>query len=73
MILTTVANVIEMLLKKQEIITSEDVKTVLKRANIQISDVELAKILMTLEIYKRVYVRRTKREGKDVFQITKRK
>ncbi|MFN3803712.1 MAG: hypothetical protein ACK4SY_01495 [Pyrobaculum sp.] len=73
MILTTVGNIIEMLLKKQEVITSEDVKTILKRANIQISDVELAKILMTLEIYKKIYVRRVKREGKDVFQITKRK
>lgn len=73
MILTTVGNIIEMLLKKQEVITSEDVKTILKRANIQISDVELAKILITLEIYKKIYVRRVKREGKDVFQITKRK
>lgn len=71
--ITTIGNVIEMLLKRQETITSEDVKALLRRANVQVTDAELAKALMVLEIYKKVHVRRVKREGRDVFQITRRK
>ncbi len=71
--LTILGNIIEMLLKRQEVITSEDVKTLLKRTNIQISDVELAKALLTLEIYKKIHVKRVKREGRDIYQIMKRK
>jgi len=73
MILTTVGNVVEMLLRRQESVTSDDIKSVLARAGIQISDSELAKALMTLEIYKKIYVRRVKRENKEVFQVFKRK
>jgi len=73
MILTTVGNVLEMLLKRQESVTSDDIKSVLARAGIQISDSELAKALMTLEIYKKIYVRRVKRENREVFQVFKRK
>ncbi|ACB40899.1 hypothetical protein [Pyrobaculum neutrophilum] len=73
MIITTVGNVIEMLLRRQETITSEDVKLLLKRANIQISDAELIKALMVLEIYKKIHVRRVKREGREVYQISKRR
>jgi hypothetical protein len=73
MIVTIVGNIIDMLLKKQETTTSEDVKTVLKRANIQISDSELIHALMTLEIYKKIYVRRIRREGREIFQISRRR
>ncbi|MGC9130040.1 MAG: hypothetical protein ACP5H5_00475 [Pyrobaculum sp.] len=73
MIITTVGNVIEMLLKRQETITSDDVKTLLKRANVNISDEELMKALLTLEIYKKIYVRRVKREGRDIYQISRRR
>ena len=73
MILTTVGNVVEMLLRRQESVTSDDIKSVLARAGIQISDSELAKALMTLEIYKKIYVRRVRRENREVFQIFKRK
>lgn len=73
MIVTIVGNIIEMLLKRQETTTSEDVKTILKRANIQISDTELAHVLMTLEIYKKIHVKKVKREGKEIFQISRRR
>jgi len=73
MILTTVGNVVEMLLRRQESVTSDDIKSVLARAGVQISDSELAKALMTLEIYKKIYVRRVRRENREVFQIFKRK
>ncbi|AAL62960.1 hypothetical protein [Pyrobaculum aerophilum] len=73
MIITTVGNIIEMLLKRQETITSEDVKTLLKRANINISEEELTKALMVLELYKKIYVKRTKREGRDIYQISRRR
>ena len=46
MILTTVGNVVEMLLRRQESVTSDDIKSVLARAGVQISDSELAKALM---------------------------
>jgi len=73
MIVTTIGNVIEMLLKRQETVTSEDVKMLLKRANIQISESEFIKALMILEIYKKIYVKKVKREGKEIFQITRRR
>lgn len=73
MIITTVGNIIEMLLKRQETITSEDVKTLLKRANINISEEELTKALMVLELYKKIYVKKTKREGRDIYQISRRR
>ncbi|MGC8993978.1 MAG: hypothetical protein ACP5J0_01160 [Pyrobaculum sp.] len=73
MIITTVGNVIEMLLKRQETITSDDVKTLLKRANVNISDEELVKALLALEIYKKIHVRRVKREGRDIYQISRRR
>jgi len=73
MILTTVGNVVEMLLRRQESVTSDDIKSVLTRAGVQISDSELAKALMTLEIYKKIYVRRVRRENREVFQVFKRK
>ncbi|AET33595.1 hypothetical protein ODS41_09680 [Pyrobaculum sp. 3827-6] len=73
MIITTVGNVIEMLLKRQETITSDDVKTLLKRANVNISDEELMKALLALEIYKKIHVRRVKREGRDIYQISRRR
>jgi len=73
MILTAVGNVVEILLRRQESVTSEDIKSVLARAGVQISDSELAKALMTLEIYKKIYVRRVRRENREVFQIFKRK
>ena len=73
MIITTIGNIIEMLLKRQDSVTSEDVKMLLKRANIQISDSEFIKALITLEIYKKIHVKKTKREGKEIFQITKRR
>jgi hypothetical protein len=73
MIVTTIGNLIEMLLKRQESVTSEDVKMLLKRANIQISESEFIKALMILEIYKKIHVKRVKREGKEIFQITRRR
>ncbi|MGC9050281.1 hypothetical protein [Pyrobaculum sp.] len=73
MIITTVGNVIEMLLKRQETITSDDVKTLLKRASVNISDEELMKALLALEIYKKIHVRRVKREGRDIYQISRRR
>ena len=73
MIVTIIGNLIEMLLKKQESVTSEDVKMLLKRANIQVSESEFIKALMTLEIYKKIHVKRIKREGKEIFQITRRR
>jgi hypothetical protein len=73
MIVTTIGNLIEMLLKKQESVTSEDVKMLLKRANIQISESEFIKALMILEIYKKIHVKKVKREGKEIFQITRRR
>jgi hypothetical protein len=73
MIVTTIGNLIEMLLKKQETVTSEDVKMLLKRANIQVSESEFIKALMILEIYKKIHVKRIKREGKEIFQITRRR
>ncbi len=73
MIITTVGNIIEMLLRRQDSVTSEDVKMLLKRANIQVSDSEFIKALITLEIYKKIHVKKIKREGKEVFQITKRR
>jgi hypothetical protein len=73
MIVTTIGNVIEMLLKRQETVTSEDVKMLLKRANIQISESEFIKALMILEIYKKIHVKKIKREGKEIFQITRRR
>jgi len=73
MIITTIGNIIEMLLRRQDSVTSEDVKMLLKRANIQISDSEFIKALITLEIYKKIHVKKIKREGKEIFQITKRR
>ncbi len=73
MIITTVGNIIEMLLRRQDSVTSEDVKMLLKRANIQVSDSEFIKALITLEIYKKIHVKKIKREGKEIFQITKRR
>jgi len=73
MIVTIIGNLIEMLLKKQESVTSEDIKMLLKRANIQVSESEFIKALMVLEIYKKVHVKRIKREGKEIFQITRRR
>lgn len=72
MIVTIIGNLIEMLLKKQESVTSEDIKMLLKRANIQVSESEFIKALMILEIYKKIHVKRIKREGKEIFQITRR-
>jgi len=63
MIITTIGNIIEMLLRRQDSVTSEDVKMLLKRANIQVSDSEFIKALMTLEIYKKIHVKKIKREG----------
>ncbi len=73
MIVTTIGNLIEMLLKRQESVTSEDIKMLLKRANIQISESEFIKALMILEIYKKIHVKKVKREGKEIFQITRRR
>ncbi|MCC6020196.1 MAG: hypothetical protein LM577_02345 [Thermoproteaceae archaeon] len=73
MIVTIIGNLIDMLLKRQEIITSDDIKALLKRLNMQVSDEELARALIALEIHKKVYVRRVKREGRDVFQISRRR
>ncbi|ABP51890.1 MAG: hypothetical protein OWQ51_00140 [Pyrobaculum arsenaticum] len=73
MMLTAVGNIIDMLLRRQESITSDDVKALLKRANINISDTDLVKILITLEIYKKIYVKKAKKEGRDVFQISRRR
>ncbi|MDT7875078.1 MAG: hypothetical protein RQ859_06770 [Pyrobaculum sp.] len=73
MIITTIGNIIEILLRRQDSVTSEDVKMLLKRANIQISDSEFIKALMILEIYKKIHVKKIKREGRDVFQITRRR
>jgi hypothetical protein len=73
MIVTIIGNLIEMLLKKQESVTSEDIKMLLKRANIQVSESEFIKALMILEIYKKIHVKRIKREGKEIFQITRRR
>jgi hypothetical protein len=73
MIITTIGNIIEILLRRQDSVTSEDVKMLLKRANIQISDSEFIKALMILEIYKKIYVKKIKREGRDIFQITRRR
>jgi ribosomal protein L12E/L44/L45/RPP1/RPP2 len=73
MIVTIIGNLIEMLLKKQESVTSEDIKMLLKRANIQVSESEFIKALMILEIYKKIQVKRIKREGKEIFQITRRR
>jgi hypothetical protein len=73
MIITTIGNIIEILLRRQDSVTSEDVKMLLKRANIQISDSEFIKALMTLEIYKKIHVKKIKREGRDIFQITRRR
>jgi hypothetical protein len=71
MIITTIGNIIEILLRRQDSVTSEDVKMLLKRANIQISDSEFIKALMILEIYKKIHVKKIKREGRDIFQITR--
>jgi len=60
-------------LRRQDSVTSEDVKMLLKRANIQISDSEFIKALMILEIYKKIHVKKIKREGRDIFQITRRR
>ncbi|AKT35860.1 MAG: hypothetical protein GU356_13045 [Pyrobaculum sp.] len=73
MIITTIGNIIEILLRRQDSVTSEDVKMLLKRANIQISDSEFIKALMILEIYKKIHVKKIKREGRDIFQITRRR
>ncbi|MEM0277944.1 MAG: hypothetical protein QW677_09810 [Pyrobaculum sp.] len=73
MMLTAVGNIIDMLLKRQESITSDDIKALLKRANINISDTDLVKILITLEIYKKIYVKKVKKDGRDVFQISRRR
>jgi hypothetical protein len=73
MIITTIGNIIEILLRRQDSVTSEDVKMLLKRANIQISDSEFVKALMILEIYKKIHVKKIKREGRDIFQITRRR
>jgi hypothetical protein len=71
MIITTIGNIIEILLRRQDSVTSEDVKMLLKRANIQIPDSEFIKALMILEIYKKIHVKKIKREGRDIFQITR--
>ncbi|MEM0463345.1 hypothetical protein [Pyrobaculum sp.] len=73
MMLTAVGNIIDMLLRRQESITSDDIKALLKRANINISDTDLVKILITLEIYKKIYVKKVKKDGRDVFQISRRR
>jgi len=73
MIITTIGNIIEILLRRQDSVTSEDVKMLLKRANIQISDSEFTKALMILEIYKKIHVKKIKREGREIFQITRRR
>jgi hypothetical protein len=73
MIIAIIGNIIEILLRRQDSVTSEDVKMLLKRANIQISDSEFIKALMILEIYKKIHVKKIKREGREIFQITRRR
>lgn len=72
-LLTIIANALETLFKRSEVVTSDDIKTLMKMAKINISDSELSRILMTLEIYKKIYVRRIKKENREIYQIVKRK
>ncbi|MEL9989967.1 MAG: hypothetical protein QXP98_03605 [Thermoproteus sp.] len=59
-------------LRRQEQMTSEEIMEFLKRARPDITEAELRKALMVLELYGKIYVRRITKGGKEIYQITRR-
>lgn len=74
-VVTVVSDAIDALLKqkKQEVITSEDVMKMLKMTRLDVSEAELRKALMLLELYGKIHVRKIRKENREIYQITRRK
>ncbi|MGC8583765.1 MAG: hypothetical protein ACP5I3_09325 [Thermoproteus sp.] len=60
-------------LKRQEVMTSDEIQEFLKRARPDITEAEIRKALMVLELYGKIHVRRLVKGGKEVYQIVKRR
>nr|KJR73879.1 MAG: hypothetical protein TU35_03275 [Thermoproteus sp. AZ2] len=75
MVVTVVSDAIDALLrqKRQEVITSEDLMKMLKMTRLEVSDAELRKALMLLELYGKIYVKKIRKENREIYQIIKRK
>lgn len=73
--LALVSDVIDTLfkLRRQEVITSDEVMEFLRRARPDVTEAELRKALMILELNEKIYVRKIKKENKEYYQIIKRK
>lgn len=73
--LALVSDVIDTLfkLRRQEVITSDEVMEFLRRARPDVTEAELRKALMILELHEKIYVRKIKKENKEYYQIIKRK
>ncbi|MFB6490623.1 MAG: hypothetical protein TU35_005155 [Thermoproteus sp. AZ2] len=74
-VVTVVSDAIDALLrqKRQEVITSEDLMKMLKMTRLEVSDAELRKALMLLELYGKIYVKKIRKENREIYQIIKRK
>lgn len=59
-------------LKKQEVVTSDEIMDFLKRARPDITEAELRRALMVLELYGKVYVRRITKGGREFYQVSRR-
>ncbi len=59
-------------LKRQETVTSEEIMEFLKRARPDITEAELRKALMILELYGKIHVKRIVKGGKEFYQVSKR-
>lgn len=59
-------------LRKQEVVTSDEIMELLKRARPDITEADVRKALMVLELHGKIYVKRVVKGGKDVYQITRR-
>jgi len=59
-------------LKRQEVMTSEEIQEFLRRARPDITEAEIRKALMVLELYGRIHVRKLVKGGKEIYQVVKR-
>lgn len=59
-------------LRRQEVMTSEEIQELLRRARPDITEAEVRKALMILELYGKIHVRRMVKGGKEIYQIIRR-
>ncbi|KUO87216.1 MAG: hypothetical protein RQ839_10950 [Thermoproteus sp.] len=59
-------------LKRQEVMTSEEIQEFLRRARPDITEAEIRKALMVLELHGRIHVRKLVKGGKEIYQVVKR-